>query len=901
MNSKEIEHNINQIFENFSKEEFIFDLLMAYGISKTSITRLRKGDYNLSKIEGEILYKKKVFFKEESNDKLLSSIDTFSKEERILKHNPRFVILTDYETLVAKDKKLGKSLDIPIQELPKYFDFFLPLAGSEVYNTKNDNKADREAAYKMAELYDELRTANPGIYNSKESIHELNIFLSRLLFCFFAEDTGIFDEDSIFTNTLAQHTADNGSDTNIFLNDLFKRLNTTNSDLFPGYLAKFPYVNGGLFRDVIESPQFNFKARKILISLGELQWQEINPDIFGSMIQAVVEPEYRSDLGMHYTSVENILKLIRPLFLDELEEEFDKHKDSEQQLKRLIFRMSKIKFFDPACGSGNFLIITYKEIRSLEIRILQRMIELDSNPRIVFTQIQLSQFYGIEIDDFAHEMAILSLWLAEHQMNNYFEEQLLDYGKSKPILPLKEAGKITRGNATRIDWKSICPITENDEIYIIGNPPYYGSRKQNQDQKEDLKFVFRKNYKSLDYISAWFLKGAEYIDGRNAKYAFVSTNSICQGDQVSLTWPRILNERVEFFFAYQSFKWKNNAKGNAGVTVVIIGLRNISGQKKYLYRDRFKQEVKNINSYLVDASNIIITGLSKPISKFPEMRYGNMPNDSGNLILTTDEKKDLEKKYPVSSIWIKSFLGASEYIRGNNRFCLWIPDSELSEAQLIPDLTIRLNKVIEHRQNSTEKSTRDKAKNPNHFYFSSHENSDSILIPRHSSETREYIPMGFFDSNTVIADSAMAIYNAEPWIFAVITSRMHMVWVRAVGGRLKTDYRYSAKLCYNTFPFPTISAKDKENLNLYIFSIIDERAKYPEKTMAQLYDPDTMPLGLRKAHKELDAAIERCYRLQPFPSDTERLEYLFKLYEEMLQKDTLFAKQKKSRTKKNKE
>jgi hypothetical protein len=321
---------------------------MAYGISKTSITRLRKGDYNLSKIKGEILYKKKVFFKEESNDKLLSSIDTFSKEERILKHYPRFVILTDYKTLVAKDIKLGKNLDIPIQELPKYFDFFLPLAGSEVYNTKNDNKADREAAYKMAELYDELRTANPGIYNSKESIHELNIFLSRLLFCFFAEDTGIFDEDSIFTNTLAQHTADNGSDTNIFLNDLFKRLNTTNGDLFPAYLAKFPYVNGGLFRDVIESPQFNFKARKILISLGELQWQEINPDIFGSMIQAVVEPEYRSDLGMHYTSVENILKLIRPLFLDELEEEFEKHKDNEQQLKRLIFRMSKIKFFDPA-------------------------------------------------------------------------------------------------------------------------------------------------------------------------------------------------------------------------------------------------------------------------------------------------------------------------------------------------------------------------------------------------------------------------------------------------------------------------------------------------------------------------------------------------------------------------
>lgn len=899
MNSKEIENSVKLIFENFSKDEFIFNLLIAYGISKTSITRLKKGDFNLSKVEGEILYKKKIFFKEEKADRLLNSIESFSKEDRILKHSPRFIILTDYEILVAKDLKLRKNLDIALKELPNYFDFFLPLAGSEVYNTRNNNKADREAAYKMAELYDSLINANPDIYNSKEKIHDLNIFLSRLLFCFFAEDTDIFDGEGIFTNTLVQHTIENGSDTHVFLNDLFKRLNTKESNLFPAYLAKFPYVNGGLFRDVIEAPVFTSKARKALIELGELNWKEINPDIFGSMIQAVVLPDYRSDLGMHYTSVENILKLIRPLFLDGLYDEFEKYQDSEQQLRKLILRISKMKFFDPACGSGNFLIITYKEIRLLETKILQRIIELTPEViRLEYTQIQLSQFYGIEIDDFAHEMAILSLWLAEHQMNMVFEDVLSGFGQSKPILPLKEAGKIIQGNATRKDWKEVCPITEKNEVYVIGNPPYYGSRKQSKEQKDDLKFVFGKKYESLDYISAWFYKGANYIYGNSAKCAFVSTNSVCQGDQVALTWLRILNEQIEIGFAYQSFKWKNNAKGNAGVTVVIIGLRNISNNQKYLYKDRFKQEVKNINPYLVNASNIIITGISKPISNFPEMKYGNMPNDGGNLILTQDEKEELISKEPITNKWIKGFLGASEYIRGNKRFCLWIPDNELQDSKSISDIRIRFEKIIEYRKKSTEKSTRDKAKYPNHFYFSSHVNADSILIPRHSSELRSYIPIGFFDSETIIADSAMAVYHAKPWNFAVLTSRMHMVWVRAVGGRLKTDYRYSAKLCYNTFPFPDINLKQKENLNLYVFSILDERAKYPEKTMAQLYDPKTMPAGLKQAHKDLDEAIEKCYRIPPFTSDTERLEYLFRLYEEMLQKDTLFTKVKKKRTQK---
>jgi len=897
MNTTEIKHNVQNLIDNCSKDEFVFDLLVAYGISKTSVTRLKKGDYNLSKVEDEILYKKKIFFKVEAPDKLLSSIEDISKEDRILKHQPRFAVLTDYKQLVAKDLKLGKNLDIKLKELPNYFDFFLPLAGSEVYNASNNNEADRNASYKMASLYDLLIEENPKIYNSKESIHNLNIFLSRLLFCFFAEDTEIFKTESIFTDTLAQHTAENGKDTHTFLDDLFDRLDTENAEHLPEYLRNFEYVNGGLFGQKIYSPHFNFKARKTLIELGDLNWKDINPDIFGSMIQAVVIPEYRSDLGMHYTSVENILKLIKPLFLDELYEAYE-NATTIPQLRALIKRISKIKFFDPACGSGNFLIITYKEIRLLEILILEKITDLEGNaPTIKWTEIQLSQFYGIEIDDFAHEMAILSLWLAEHQMNKVFEERLFDYGKSKPILPLKKAGQITQGNATRVDWNAVCPISEKDEVYIIGNPPYLGARLQDAEQKKDMRIVFsgKNGYNNMDYISCWFFKAKDYIKGFNAKCAFVTTNSICQGEQVALMWPAILSDKIEIDFAHQSFKWTNNAKGNAGVTVIILALRNVSDEPKYLFIDNFKKLAKNINPYLTDATNIIVTGKSKPLSKFTEINFGSMANDGGHLLLSQEEKDRLVSQNPKSETLIKRLVGALEFIRGVNKYCLWIEDEQKDLAISLPLVKDKIDKTEISRLNSKREATQKLSIIPHKFAEIRYLPTESILIPRVSSESREYIPLGYMDKDTIISDSAMAIYHAEPWLFGVVTSRMHMVWVRNVGGKLEERLRYSAKLCYNTFPFPDITTKQKENLNLYVFAILDERAKHPSKTMATLYNPSTMPKGLLQAHQELDTAIEQCYRLQPFKNDTERLEYLFKMYEEMLQKDTLFAKVKKTK------
>lgn len=881
MSSKEIQHSVQNIIENVSKEEFIFELLMAYGISKTSVTRLKKGDFNLSKVEGEVLYKKKVFFKYESSDKLLKSIEDVAKDERILKQTPRFAILTDYEQIVAKDLRLGKNLDIQLSELPNYYDFFLPLAGSEVYKASNDNEADREASYKMANLYDLLIEENPDIYNSKEAIHQLNIFLSRLLFCFFAEDTGIFEEDSIFTNTLAQHTSSDGTDMHNFLDDLFDRLDDNSDKGYPDFLAKFPYVNGGLFGQKISSPKFTSKARKTLIELGELDWKNINPDIFGSMIQAVVVPKYRSDLGMHYTSVVNILKLIKPLFLDELYEAFE-NATTVKQLDKLRARMSRMKFFDPACGSGNFLIITYKEIRLLEIKILEKITDLDPNPKIVFTDIQLSQFYGIEIDDFAHEMAILSLWLAEHQMNQVFEE-MLPFGKSKPILPLKKARQIVQGNATRVDWKSVCPIVGDEEVFVIGNPPYLGSNLHSEEQREDMIRIFNTDkLNRLDYVGSWFMLAANYITNTQAKSAFVTTNSITQGVQVPFLWNKIFENNVYIHFAVKSFRWTNNAKGNAGVSVAIIGLSFKECRNILLFDNNIKEKVKSISPYLIKDTNVIVQEISKPPKGFPPLVKGNMPSDDGNLILTQEETDELVFKYPESKRFIKKFISAGDFLNGNTRYCLWIDPKDEQEAKRIPIIKERTDKLYKFRSESKAKSTRDYANYDYCFRQICYKATDGIVVPGVSSERRDYIPSGYLGNDTIVSNSALVIYDAEPWIFGIIHSKMHMVWVRAISGKLETRYRYSAKLCYNTFPFPEITIKQKETLNMYVFDILDERAKHPEKTMAQLYNPDTMPKGLLHAHQELDTAIEQCYRLQPFKNDTERLEYLFKMYEKMV-------------------
>lgn len=871
----EIENNLKNLVNNFNKESFIFDLLLAYGSQKATIKRLQGSDHDKLEEKGELVLRKKLFFKVPDND-IHVAIDELKSDPGTLKHNPRFIVVTDFETILAYDTKTDDYLDIPLFEITNHSNFFLPWAGMEKNQIENENPADVKAAEKMGKLYDEISKNNH--FETNEEIHSLNVFLTRLLFCYFAEDTGIF-EDNSFTKAIASYTQTDGSDLDIFLDRMFDIFNTKDRDGdTPKYLKDFPYVNGGLFKNKFPIPKFTARSRNAMIEVGELGWSEINPDIFGSMIQAVVSTEHRGTMGMHYTSVPNIMKVIEPLFLDELYEEFERGFESKIILQKLLTRISNIKLFDPACGSGNFLIIGYKKLRELEMAIIKRIEAITKQKTFNFSEIKLTNFYGIELDDFAHEVAILSLWLAEHQMNIKFYEE---FGRTPPSLPLNAGGNVVQGNATRLHWEEVCPKNDGDEIYILGNPPYLGSRNQNKNQKEDMKIVFEKDYKSLDYIAAWFYKGASYIRNFNAKCAFVSTNSVSQGEQVSLIWKRVLQKDLEIYFAHQSFKWSNNAKSNANVIVVIIGISNQLNTKKYIFKNNFRQEVQNINPYLTSGNTIFITRSSKSISQFPEMKYGNMPNDKGNLILSTEEKVNLEKNYKESSKYIKKFIGASDYIRGNERYCLWISDEDLDDAIKIPEIKKRINGVIAHRNNSSEKSTREKASTPNQFYFTSHEKTNSILIPRHSSERRIYIPIGLFDDETIIADSAMAIYHAEVWLLGVITSLMHMIWMKAVGGKIKTDYRYSTAIVYNTFPFPEISQSKKEEIEELVFNILDERENYPEKTLAQLYDPDKMPESLKEAHHQLDLAIEKCYKSTPFRNDEERLEHLFKLYEEM--------------------
>jgi hypothetical protein len=919
MNIAQIESNLQNLINSFSKETFIYELLLAYGLPKASITRLQKGNLNLSKTEREISWKKKLLFREEYSDDLHLTVSELAQS---IKHEQRFVIVTDYELFLAIDTKTGEKLDIQLAELPKHFDFLLPWAGMEKAQHRNENPADVRAAERMAKLFDEIKKDNPVA--TEEDSHALNVFLTRLLFCFFAEDTHIF-QDGQFTNALSSHTAVDGHDLRSYLENLFKVLNTASADRanLPAYLNTFPYVNGGLFKDSFQVPEFSRKSRQLVIDAGTMNWKDINPDIFGSMFQGVIDPEKRGSLGAHYTSVPNIMKVIEPLFLDELKEEFEKVKHNPKKLNELLYRLSKIKIFDPACGSGNFLIIAYKELRRLEIAIIHHLQELQKAaagfnskseqlsfiPKAqlslaasfqveLFSRIQLGQFFGIEIDDFAHEIAQLSLWLAEHQMNVEFHRE---FGKTSPTLPLKEAGKIVCGNACRLDWEEVCPKKEGDEIYILGNPPYIGGRMQNTSQKEDLAVAYSAFGKApkVDYIACWFLKSAVFSYGINSKYAFVTTNSINQGEQVSMIWKHILNNSQEIFFAHKGFKWENNAKKNAAVIVSIIGIRNISGEPKYLIEGNLRSAVDNISPYLVNSKNTFIEKRSTPISSLKRMEYGNMAIDGGFLILSPSERRSLIASHPQSETIIRRIYGAQEYLNGIERYCLWIKDEDLEEARRIPEIYHRIEQVRKKRLEGNDDGVIELANKPHQFREMKDAENFALILPTVSSERREYIPIGFIDRGNVIIAPNQVIYDPNPFILGILSSKMHMTWMQTTAGRLKTDYRYSSSLVYNTFPFPSISEQRKQEITQCVFRILEERERHSEKTLAQLYDPDKMPDGLREAHRQNDLAIERCYRSRPFESDEERLEYLFKLYEKMIAeekiKDSLFEKEKKER------
>ena len=877
MNITLVSEKVQKLLAALDKENFIYDFLECYGKPRASIARLKiegRGSYNLSKNSDEVLWKKQLFFKFTESEKLLSIIDEAKHSAEIEKHQPRFIIVTNFKDLLAIDTKRGDSLDIVFDELAKKFDFFLPWAGLEKTGIHNERDADVKAAEKMAKLFDLLRDRNP--VETPEEIHSQNVFLSRILFCYFAEDTGIFDAN-LFTDNVAKFTTDDGEDLDEYLARIFEVMNTEVREDLPVYL-NFPYVNGGLFAENLPVPKFDRRSRAMLIECGaELNWSEISPDIFGSMIQAAINPKQRAKMGMHYTSVPNIMKVIEPLFLDDLKEEFEKLSDNKGKLEQLLLRLEHLQIFDPACGSGNFLIIAYKELRHLEMEIYVRLRELSKEGIIPLSRIKLSQFYGIELDDFAHEVAILSLWLAEHQMNMQFKEA---FGYCEPALPLKNGGNVICDNALDVPWEEICP--PQHETYILGNPPYLGSKKQSPTQKADIATLFEgsASYKNLDYISCWFVKAARYIQYGNARAGLVTTNSIVQGDQVAMLWPAIWQAEAEIVFAVEEFKWGNNAKNAAGVTCVVIGLGPKGASSKWLYHSGYRQKASNISPYLTDSSNVIVGKRTSALSKLPEMAYGNMALEGGHLKLETPEKDELLKSYPNASKFIRRLTGGDEFLYNNELWAIWIEDDELEEALSIPPLEQRVNAVREFRTNGGDVA-RTLIQRSHQFRYRRVAQADMLLVPCTSSERREYLQVGMLPAGSISLHSAQLVYEADLLTFALLSSKMHMLWAKAVGGTLDSRVRYSNVLVYNNFPIPKIMTTIESRLHEQALEILSIREEYPELCIADMYDPIKMPENLKRAHEILDAALESAYQSAPFLTDTDRLNSMFKLYEKL--------------------
>ena len=898
---------IGQGLEAFKKaypeEEIPFMLMGAIGASPTILQRYREGKSTVASFDG-LLVKNVLAYRMVPTTEINDQLEEMKRDRLVIKNKPAIIAVSDGIIIKAYDPAVDETYENHLDNLYTDYEFFSPMWGVRKIRNIEENDADVKAAYKMAQIHDEIRRHNHiGI---TDDTHDLNIFMSRLLFCFFAEDTGIFEKD-LFTNAINNTTRPDATDLRDFFDGAFKTMDQQLRVGVNSRFAQFPYVNGGLFSKMIQIPKMNVRIRKLILECGNLNWAKINPDIFGSMIQAVVSPELRSGLGMHYTSVSNIKKVINSLFLDELYDEYHalERKQKEQdsifdqsnegrnryydnckpiitKCRKLLLRMQRMKFFDPACGSGNFLIITYKELRMLEMKILKLIQRMTPDVQMQFVDgsiISINQFYGLEINDFAVETAVLSLWLAEHQMNSMFTR---DFGVNIKALPLKQNHNFHCGNACREDWNKICSHKIDEEVYVMGNPPYLGARLQDDNQKEEVELVFnnQRGCDNLDYIACWFMLGSQYIKGTQAKFAFVSTNSICQGLQVSLLWPHIFENNQEIFFGYHSFKWTNNAKYNAGVTCTIVGVRNVEKGVKYLFDGEKAREVVNINPYLTESDNTIVYPSNQTPYNLPSIAFGSMPNDGGFLLLDKFERDKLLEDYPESAPFIKPFVGAEELIKGIQKFCLWITEEKVEEAKAIKAIYDRIYNCEKARRESKRAATNKLASVPYRFGEVRYKDGSSIIIPSVSSEGRDYIPMKYL-KDTVISNAAFALYDAPEWLFGILTSAMHMAWVRAIGGRLETRYRYSAGLCYNPFPFPKLTKAKKDEIEEAAWEVLGAREAHLGMTLAQLYDPDTMPDDLREAHHNLDLIVDSCYRERPFADENERLEWLLKLYEKM--------------------
>ncbi|MEG4034272.1 lactate dehydrogenase [Microcoleus sp. S36b_A4] len=934
MNAVEIEEAVSRLAEApFDSEEFPFAFLEAFGNKPTTLKRLKSksGGSNQSDLGG-VLQRNNIHVKVCPEGEVTNTLTALRDSAATARYKVKFILATDGKSFEAENLADGEIVACDYPDFHNHFGFFLPLAGITTVKQIRENAFDIKATGRLNRLYVELLKENPE-WDKADRREALNHFMARLIFCFFAEDTNIFHSNALFTATIEQMSASDSSNTHEVLSEMFRAMCTPLKDReaakIRNWADRFPYVNGGLFSGGVAVPRFSKIARSYLLHVGNLDWTKINPDIFGSMIQAVADDEERGALGMHYTSVPNILKVLNPLFLDDLREQLEAAGENARKLLNLRQRIARIRVFDPACGSGNFLVIAYKKMREIEWEINRLRGEGDRK-----SEIPLTNFRGIELRHFSCEIARLALIIAEYQCDVMYRGPKLALAE---FLPLKDDNWITCGNALRLDWLSLCPPTgagvkvqredldlfgetrevaeidfenEGGETYICGNPPYLGSREQERHHKDDLHQIFNgklSNWKALDYVAGWFFKAAEYSLSTQTVTAFVTTNSLCQGQQVPLLWPILFERGIEISFAHTSFKWANLASYNAGVTVIIVGLSNCIQEKRKLFSvDREgvvkEQVVSSINPYLAPGQYVHLSPSQKRLNSLSEMVKGNYPIDGGYLLLSLEEKQSLGLSRDQENEFIRPFLGSAEVIRGLQRYCIWIGKNDLTRSCEISSISRRIEAVRKMRLESKKEATRRAAETPHRFgeIRQTGEEEYAIALPIHSSENRDYLPVALLKKPTIVYGSAFALYDAPLWNMALIASRLHLVWIATVCGKLKTDFRYSNTLGWNTFPVPTLTDQNKADLTRCAEDILLAREHYFPATIADMYDRDRMdtefPL-VREAHDRNDEILERIYIGRRFKNDTERLEKLFELYTKMTSQPAPLNKSAKRKTK----
>ncbi|MCG2761443.1 MAG: class I SAM-dependent DNA methyltransferase, partial [Candidatus Delongbacteria bacterium] len=923
---------------------FLYEFFNVFGISQRKVSNFEHRVKKLDDHEGyiDLFWPQTILIEMKSKGKNLDK--AYDQAREYLKairqeELPKYILVSDFENFRLFDLEEDKLIEFKLPDLVNNVQHFGYLLGYQKKIYKEQDPANIKAAELMGKLHDRLKEIG---YTG----HPLEVYLVRILFCLFAEDTTIFNKEQ-FQDYITQRTNIDGSDLAAKLQELFQVLNTPNDKRFKNLdeqLADFPYVNGKLFEEILPTASFDSKMRKALLECSQIDWSKISPAIFGSMFQSVMNPTERRNLGAHYTSETNILKLIKPLFLDELWAEFESVKNNKNKLSEFHKKLSTLKFLDPACGCGNFLVITYRELRLLELEILRTLYKTDQLILDVrdIIWLDVDQFYGIELEEFPVRIAEVAMWLIDHQMNMQISNE---FGQYFIRLPLKKSAIIVNGNALRIDWQSLLnPVNTVDIVakhaniylvsekpaaeygtvnvetnslniykgkkpeaesqvrfdYILGNPPFIGKQYQNKDQKEDMAMIWAgvKGAGVLDYVTAWYIKASKYIQKTNTRVAFVSTNSISQGEQVGILWNELFNNyNIKIHFAHRTFKWSNEAKGKAAVHVVIIGFSNFDVKDKSIFEyesivsEPHQRRVKNINPYLIEGSDSIILSRNTPICKVPNIVFGSMPNDGGFLLMSEDEKLDYEIKEPQGIKYIRPFSGGEEFLFNIKRHCFWLKNSDPSELKKCPLLMKRIENLRDYRLKSKRETTRKLALYPTLFGEIRQPDSDYIIIPNLSTDSRRYIPIGFKPAKLIASNLVLIIPDAKIYHFGVLTSIMHNTWTRNVCGMLGSGLRYSNKLVYNNFPWPENATRVQEiNIEKAAQKVLDTRGLFPNSSLAVLYDPLSMPPELVKAHNELDRTVDLAYRSQPFVSEANRMEFLFELYEKYTA--DLFTKEK---------